>query len=165
MRRLSATLLALGLSGCASYQLGSTLPPGIDSVHIPIFVNATNEPGVDEITTQAAIEEFQNDGSLRVTSAADADLILEVRVHHYELKPVRYRRDRATQPDEFRLKLTAEVIARKTSDNSVLVHRNHVQGESTFPVTEDIRTAKIEALPEAAKDLAHDIVEAVVEFW
>ncbi|MDA0321772.1 MAG: LptE family protein [Verrucomicrobia bacterium] len=157
--------IALCLGGCASYQLGSTLPKDIQSVYIPVFTNETDEPGVESETTLAAIREFQNDGALRVTTEDSADLILTVTVREFQLKPLRYKREQATTAEEYRLTLVADIVATRTSDGSVLAERTHLEGDAEFTLASDMRAAKRDALPVAAKDLAHKIVEAVVESW
>ena len=57
--------LAVALTGCAGYRLGTMLPPDIQSVAVPTFINRTSEPLLESETTRAAIREFQQDGSLR----------------------------------------------------------------------------------------------------
>lgn len=166
LRILSMTALAMALAaGCAGYRLGSTLPKDIQTINVPIFVNKTGEPEVDDAATRATISEFQNDGTLGVTTAADADLILDVTVRDIQAVPLRFDRNRTTTAQEYRLTLTVDMVAKRRSSGSVFIQREGLQGETTFTLTSDIRSAKREAMPRAAKDLAHHIVQAVVESW
>lgn len=166
MKRWASALLGIAcLAGCAHYQLGSTLPPDIKSVYIPVFQNKTGEPDVERETTRAAIQEFQNDGTLRVAPEERADLLLEVTVVEYQMKPIRYERTRTTTAEEFRMRLVADIVARRASDGTVFIARKGLEGDTTFPIATDMRSAKLEALPDAAADLAHEIVEALVEAW
>lgn len=160
-------LVALALlPGCAGYRLGSMLPDDIKSVYIPTFVNKTKEPLVEVETTQKALEEFQRDGSLEVAASAEsADAVLEATVVYYGLDPLSYRRDKRTATREYRLNLVASIVMKRTSDGSVVVENPRVFGESTFELVGDLTSAKIQALPKAAEDLAHKIVEQVVEVW
>jgi len=150
--------------GCLGYRLGSTLPPGISSAHIPAFVNRTREPLLERETTKAAIQEFHKDGTLRVTDADRADAIVKVTLTDYGLEPLRYDRDRAKLTKEYRMTIKAEVVFMRVATGEVLLKRK-VEGESTFEPTGDLSSAKRVALPKAAGDLAHDIVECVVEYW
>jgi hypothetical protein len=160
-----AALLGLALSGCAGYRLGTTLPPDIKTIHVPTFVNACGEPLVENETTRATREEFQKDGTLRITAdASGADLVLKATLTDYTLEPLRYERDRPRSAREYRLKLTAEIAADRVRTGGVLVKRR-VEGDTTFELTGDLASAKAAALPRAAADLAHKIVGSVVECW
>lgn len=152
------------LGGCAGYRLGSTLPPGIRTIYVATFVNATREPRLETATTSATLQELHRDGTLEVTDAARADSVLEVTLVSYSLEPLRYRKDREKTTREYRLWLTADIHFKKTQDNSTLLTRR-VRGWATFELEGDLSVAKRRALPKASRDLAHEIVESVVEYW
>lgn len=154
-----------GLVGCAGYKLGSTLPPDLKTIFVPTFVNKTSEPQLEFTTTQAALREFQLDGSLKVTTRENADSTIEVTLTKYALAPIRYNRDQATQVQEYRLTLTASVVFKRLPSGKVVMASDEVTGEATFTLSGDIASAKRTALPEAAKDLGHNIVKSVVESW
>ena len=166
LRTLVASGLMIGLlNGCVGYRLGSMLPNDIRTVHIPTFVNKTDEPFLAALTTQAAIREFQNDGSLKVAPLEDADSVLEVTIREYSISPLRYDVSKATQANEYRIHLTAHVTLIRTDTDEAIMQDPSVRGEATFEVIGDLSTSKRVGLPDAAEDLAHDIVERVVEYW
>jgi len=154
----------LALTGCVGYQLGSTLPPGIKTVHVPAFVNQTPEPRLEVVSTREAIQEFQRDGTLRTVNKDRADTVLNATLTRFELKPVRYETDNVKSTSEYRMTITADLVFERSDTGEVLMSRR-VQGETTFDPKGDLSSAKRSALPDAARDLAHDIVESVVEFW
>jgi outer membrane lipopolysaccharide assembly protein LptE/RlpB len=164
-----ATLALLGLilitGGCSGYKLGNTLPPGVTSITIPVFINDTKEPNLETIVTAATIQEFQKDGSMKVVQKSQANSLLEVRIKKSGLEPVRYRRDKAVTANEYRLTLTADVILRKLPGNEVMVNTTGVIGFTTFPVLSDLPSARRAALPKAAADLGQRIVKCVIEYW
>lgn len=162
--RLSLPMVFLALVGCAGYRLGSTPPPGVKSISVLTFANKSNEPQVETEATRATLQELQKDGGLEVTTAEKADALLEVTITKYALTPLRYQRGSARTTQEYRLKVTAKVVCKRAGTGEVLVDRT-VSGESTFELLGDMALAKRNALPEAARDLAHDIVESVVEYW
>lgn len=153
----------LGL-GCMGYQLGSSLPDGLEVVHVPVFTNETDEPNLEVIATRATIAEFQRDGSLSIGEENRADVILRARLTSFSLDPLRFERDDATTAQEYRMRIQADVqlIERRTGD--VLVNRR-VDGEQDFELTGDLSSAKRIHLPEAANDLATRIVRASTELW
>jgi hypothetical protein len=168
---LSATLVLAalvgmtGLTGCAGYRLGSMLPPDIKSVYVPTFVNKTKEPLLEVETTSATIEEFQVDGSLKIADANTADAVLEVTLVDFDLDPISFRKDEETAAREYRMNITATVVLRRTSDNVIVAEAPRVVGDTTFQLLGNLTSSKLRALPAASEDLAHKIVEQVVETW
>ena len=49
---LLAPLASVALGGCG-YSLRTSLPPGIQSIHVPVLENRTQEPGIEDFITQA----------------------------------------------------------------------------------------------------------------
>lgn len=157
-------LAGLG-SGCAGYRLGSMLPPDIKTVYVPTCVNKTSEPQIEIEATRALIQDLQRDGSLRVVNQDQADAKLEVVLVNYTIEPVSYRSDSRTSAREYRIVLRAKILMTRRSNGSVVVEHPDVRGEYVFPVLGDLSSSKLRGLPSAAEDLAHNIVEKVVEVW
>ncbi len=157
-------LVTLVINGCIGYQLGSTLSPSLKTIYTPTFINQCGEPQVENEATQAAIREFQRDGTLKVSGQDQADLILNVTLIHYKLDPLQYREDEAKTTREYRLRIGADIVCKHAKTGKLLISKK-VFGESTFDPGGDLSSAKRVALPEAARDLAHDIVECIVEAW
>lgn len=156
--------LMLGGGCMLGYRLGSALPPDIRTIHVETFANRCGEPLVENEVTRAVVRQFQQDGALRIDTPDAADSLLEGAVTGYSLEPLRYDRDDSKTPNEYRLVLRAEIVFFRSGGEEVLLKRT-LRGENTFELEGDLTSAKAEALPAAAADLAHDIVEAVVEYW
>lgn len=165
--KLLASLLigTVMLTGCAGYRLGSMLPDEINSVAVPTFVNRTKEPLLEVDCTQAAIEQFQLDGSLKVKDADEADAILEVVLQQYALEPLAFEKDRRTATKEYRMVIYCSLVMKRRTDGAIVAQYPKVRGEATFEVIGDLSSSKLQALPQAAADLAKNIVERVVEAW
>ncbi len=162
---LFGILIHIGIgSGCLGYQLGSSLPPGLDVVHVPVFSNGTDEPSLEVVTTQATIAEFQRDGTLSVGEESRADVTLRVRLTGFSLDPLRFERDATTTAEEYRMTIQADIQLVERSTGDVLVNRR-VNGEHDFLLTGDLTSAKRANLRAAADDLAARIVRASIEFW
>jgi len=132
---------------------------------VPPFKNVSGEPLLEIETTRAVIQEIQRDGTLSLASADEADAILTVKLVRYDSRPVRFDRDRAKTAQEYRQEITAEVTFSKRRDGKVLLDRIRARGDATYDVVGDIASSKRTSLPECARDLAHDIVEQMVEYW
>ena len=161
----AASFLILGLSGCCGYKLGTSLPPNITSINVKSFYNRSGEPDVETAVTSATVREFQKNGSLRMAGADEADAIVEATVTGVKLEPLRYAKDRATETTEFRLLLTAEVVLKDRKTGKILSAHSGLTGKTAFVPAGDLSSAKRRAIPTAAQDLAHRIVDAVVEAW
>ncbi len=167
-RRITGDAWVLGLlllTGCVGYQLGSMLPRGLQTVHIPTARNLTPEPLLEDEVTRAIIRACQNDGSLRLADAQTADAVLQVEVEGFELSPLAFDRDMRAQAREYRLTLTAVMALHWRETGEPIVPAQRVSGESTFPFDGDLASAKRIALPEAAEDLARIMITRLVETW
>ncbi len=153
-------------AGCTAlgYRVGSTLPPGIDVVHVPSFANRTGEPRLELGATQATIAQIQRDGTLTVGDLDKADVVLEVVLTDFALTPLRYDSNTSTTTSEYRMTIRADVKLVRQRDKVVMA-ASSVKGEADFVPTGDLSSAKRDALPQAEADLAHQIVKSVVEFW
>jgi hypothetical protein len=152
------------MAGCVGYQLGTTLSKNLSSIHMPTFINKCGEPQVENETTSAAKTEFQKDGTLSIANAEEADLKLDVTLVKYDLEPLRFDKTDPRTAEEYRLKLTADLVLTQVKPNKILL-KKRVEVQTTFYSGGDIISAKHTALPKAAADLAHNIVENVVETW
>ncbi len=152
-------------TGCVGYKLGTTLPVEYRAIYVPTFANETGEPALAGTTTGACVREFQKDGTARIVGADAAGAILRVTLADYRLKPLRYRdAEQAKTTREYRLYLTARLVLENAETGTPILQKT-VSGDADFEIAGDLSAAKRRALPDAAEDLAHDIVESVVELW
>lgn len=153
------------LAGCAGYHLGGTPPPGVRSVCVPTFINHCGEPNIELDTTRSTIQEFQKDGNLSIKPEDQADAVLRVTLISYRLEPLRYDRNTGKTAREYRVILSAKcTLESKKEDNKILSSRK-ISGDATFEYSGDLTTARFQALPLVAQDLARNIVDSVVSFW
>jgi lipopolysaccharide assembly LptE-like protein len=76
--RISILLLFVAfLSGCQIKPRIRTLPEEIQSVYVPMFINSSYEPGLEELATRASHEAFLSDGRLDVVKPGHADFIVQ----------------------------------------------------------------------------------------
>lgn len=93
--------------GCARVPRERTLPPSIRAVTVPVFVNRTAEPGLEELATVATQREFLADGRLRLVRQEEADAIIRVTLTEYEAPGASFDTD--DFPRMTRLELTARI--------------------------------------------------------
>ena len=166
-KRLLAALplLLLLLPGCAGYRLGSMLPDDIKTVHVPTILNQSGEPLVENDVTRAIIGQIQRDGSLRIAREDEADSILVVTLRSYDIAPLSFTRATRTQANEYRITLAGSMMLLRPNRQDVIIEAPIVRGDTDFPFGGDMTSAKRQALPDAARDFARDVVRKVVEAW
>jgi hypothetical protein len=162
---LALACVAASLSGCAGYRVGSMLPPDIKTVYVPTFVNKTKEPLIEVDTTAAVIEEIQKDGSLLLADADTADAILDVTLVDFQLQPISFQRDNQTAARQYRLVMVASYVLRRTANDTIVSESPAVSGDAVFDLIGDMSSSKLRGIPNTATDLAHKIVEQLVESW
>lgn len=163
------TLLALStvlsfLPGCASYKLGTTLPPHLKSVYVETFKNISKEPRIDTTITSETIREFQRDGQLKVKDADEADIILRGVITQYKLEPMRSKRNNPKSTLEYKAIVTVQIDAVERRNGKKVVLQS-VTGSKTFQVKGDLMTARRTILPEVSRELGRKIVNAVISAW
>jgi outer membrane lipopolysaccharide assembly protein LptE/RlpB len=165
MRRVlvlaAALTAAVMLGGCAGYRVGTLLPERIKTIAVPLFVNETSEPNLEVKATDAVSNALARDGTLRKVPEAEADVVLTVRIVNYQRKPVRYAG--ATRPTEYRITVTVLATLYDTHEQKDLWTNDRLSGETDFVVGASLPESELRARPEALDDLAHDIVEHIVE--
>lgn len=78
-----AILLSLA-SACTTVPRSRTLPPSIRTVYVPLAVNRTAEPAIEERFTQFLQEEILADGRLQLTQRKKADAFIEVEFSRFD---------------------------------------------------------------------------------
>lgn len=82
-RSLLVLLIAVALSGCgyAFTGSGSTLPPDVTRIHIPLVQNSSSEPGIARVLTESLRDSFDRYGAVTVVDTdAEADAVLYTKI-------------------------------------------------------------------------------------
>ena len=159
------TAIALFAGGCG-YSLvgrGSALPPGIRSIHIPIFVNKTGEPDLDTIVTRAVKEGFIRDGRLKVLESSSADSALKGVIQTYGLRPLAYDAD--NNVTEYSVDITALITHTQRGVAKPLV-RQVMQTKRRYqvdPLITEAERQRLAAIEAAAGNAAESIISIVIE--
>lgn len=131
-------LVALVLaSGCGYRPLGQGAgpPAGIESIYIPLFVNRSFEPFLENELTRDVVEEFSRRQGLRVIEdATRADARLEGEVLAFGAHAVSFGpQDRITQ---YRAAITIGAVLRR-SDTGMVLWQGQLSRSQLYPVVED----------------------------
>ena len=156
-----ATLL---LSGCVGYRLGPTggQVAGEKSIQVSPFVNQTLEPRLGEAVTAALRKNLQRDGTYRLATRGDADLIVTGEITRYNRFELSYEANDILTVRDYRVTLTAHVTARERSSGKVILDRV-VTGYTPLRAGSDWASAERQALPLMAQDLAKNVAALLVD--
>ncbi len=125
-----ALLLAAGALGGCGYSFRGNLPPHIQTVAVPVFVNKTTEPAVENTITAAVVDAFVNSGRLRVVPLGQADSVLEGEIVGYSLQALAF--DRNVNIQEYRLLVTLNLKLRDARRGGVLWQQDGLQEKGDF---------------------------------
>jgi hypothetical protein len=159
------TLCCVLAAGCAGYHVGPVLHADYKSVAVPMFKNKSLHPQLEAQITNAIIKRLQADGTLRVESQDDADVVVSGTVVGYDRRFLRSSRDNTNVAREYRIIITAEIEARNRRTGQVVVKLTTIKGAADTFIGSDLQSAEFQVLPLVADDLARQVVSLLVESW
>ena len=165
--RLAAVAFLFGLGGVAGgcgYSIRGNLPAHIKTVAVPVFVNKTTEPGLEDVITRAVVDAFTTNSGLKVVDPQRADSILEGEIVGYQLQPLAFTPGANVQ--QYRVVVTLNLLFRDLRKNEILLTEKGVQEKADFTATgsvaANVSTERGPAQQQAATDIARAIVNLAV---
>ncbi len=165
---LAAASTLLALCGSCGYHLGSLAHPQLKSIAIAPVKNDTLEPYVSDIMRQQLCEQFQFDGSLKVKSLEEADVILYCIVKEVKNDSVSWHStdNQVTyRPYQFTLSVKAEFSVVMPGRGEPVVRSREVSESATYDITSDPQQGRSNGIKQACYNDARKIVEYTVEAW
>jgi hypothetical protein len=163
----AVVLAALAAGGCGYHLSGraSTLPQGVRTIGIPIFVNRTSRPELEQRVTEHIIDEFTTRGRLRIVPGEDgAQAILQGEILSYTVTPVVISElGRATR---YEIRITARVRLSQVATETVLWEDDHFLFKQQYDVPADPQAfvdQEIVAIDDVATDFARSVVTSILE--
>ncbi len=174
--RFLFVFLALGvLAGCG-YTTKSLLPENIRRVGAAPVKNSIDlsaeisdktpfrvyRPGLEVELTNAIINRYIFDGTLKVSSLEKADALLEASLVDYRRDALRYSEGEDVQ--EYRLSVTLEAVFKDRLDGKTLWSKR-ITGDTTFFLAGPRAISEDQAATRAVEDASRRVVEATIEYW
>jgi len=157
----------LAMTVACGYHLrgtGSSLPPGLRSMAIPVFKNLTTRYQLDLKLTRAVINEMVARSKVAVEAdAAKADAVLEGEVVSFAATPVAFTGQ--TQADRYTITVTAKVVLRDQATRKTLFSNPafvYIE-EYQVPPGRDFESVQSEAIDRVAEKFARSLVVAILE--
>ena len=165
-----AALTSLGLSGCGYHTLGAAthLPPGVNTLAVPVFATHTEANGTETALTEAVVRELITRTRFRVetNSGADTDAVLHGTILKQTVAPLTYN-SATQQSSSFVITIVASVTltahdGRVLYENKNYVYREQYQSTTDLPTFIQEDPAAIQRLSrEFARQLVADILEGL----
>ena len=142
----------------------NNLPPDIKAVHIPVFVNETNEPGAEVTFANALIYEFTRSRVLNVVPESQAQVVVKGKIKSVTVDSVVYAT--TTQALERKVFVNLEVTCQRTDNQKILWQNSSLSRYETFKASDDptiTERNKQDAIQKISKDLSERIHNGILE--
>lgn len=167
MKKIILLFLVCSLFLQCGYHLrgtGSSLPPHIKVLNIPMFANRTTRFELDLKLTQGVIDEMIARGKVEITDEADsADAVLLGEILRFHANPIGFGEDATA--DRYNISIVAKVILRDVVQKKVIYSNPSFvyQGEYEVPEGVDFESVETEAIDEMVVKFARSLVVAILE--
>ena len=170
MRKFASLTIAfalLGLSGCGYHTLGAAthLPPGVQTLAVPVFATHTESYRTETVMTEAVIREFATRTRLRVTPDAGPnanpapDAILHGTILKETVEPLTYNSS-TQQSSSFLITLVVSVTLNGRDGKVLYENKNYVYRQQ-YQATTNLATF-IQENPAAMDRLSREFARALV---
>lgn len=161
------------LAGCSAYHWGSVMHPQVKTLAVGQFSNDTQESALTACLRQHIAEQVMTDGSLKVVSASEADMVVQGRIVQCLSKGISSSKRRLVSDGDrdsyqitiFRAQVQIEFEAVIPGRTDPLIPKQQVTGYADYSRLPDLRVAQQEALRQATVDAAARVVNAITEAW
>ncbi len=157
--------VCLTLAGCGYHLVGtgSSLPPHLKTLAIPVFENTSAEPEIHRELTSAVLESFITDGRVKVVNKGKADMVMNGTLTYYDLRAASFSSQDFASDIIVVLSVELEVIDQV---NSKTYMKKKLKTQWDYKATSNIsntETARLEALEEAYKELGNRLVSLLID--
>ena len=154
----------IALCGCAGYKLGPTngQAAGARSIHVAPLLNQTLEPRLTDSITAALRKSFQLDGTFRLGSAGEADIVVTGNVTEYRRRAQSLAPSDLATGRDYRLEITVQITATERATGRVLLEKS-IPGSTLIRVGSDLSSSERQAMPLLGEDVAKQIVSLLAE--
>ena len=163
-----AMVLLVSLAGCAGYRVGNISGrelQGVRSIYVPVAKNASLEPDIQVVATNAIIRRFDNDGTLEVNPSPSADSELDITITNVLRTPIRSSTSDVLVTAQYQLTIQAVATFTNRKLGRKIFENTQVQGSTTFFTQADIPEGERGGGGGGGEELANNAVKLVTEGW
>ncbi len=171
-RAAAAALLLLAVlsAGCHLTPYHRTLPDWVGSVYVPMAVNQTAEPGLEELLTNAFTTELLADGRLDVVRKSRSNAVVRLSIKDIEEHTSDHDVDDVESVREINLVLGMQLFDPSDPENPLLQFPGDIvvpfrYASGVRSVGSLLRVDAMDRLAETtARQLLHNLMSGMVEF-
>jgi hypothetical protein len=155
--------ITLSLAAGCGYTVGPTngLTAGEKKIQITPFLNHTLEPRLGDAVTTALRQNVQRDGTYRLATRGDADIIVTGTVTKYDRHELNFEPHDVLTVKDYRVNVEAKITARNVTSG---VSTNWTATAYTLiRVGSDLTSSERLALPDLANELAKSVTDTLVD--
>lgn len=144
--------------------VGSSLPPHVKKINIPMFKNLTTRFELDVKLTQKVIEEMVARGKVEISGDKEgADAILIGEISSFNVTPIAFTGDASA--DRYNITIVTKVVLRDLVQNRVIYSNPSFiyQQEYEVPTDSDFESVETEAIDKIAEKLARSLIITILE--
>lgn len=149
------------LSGCGYYSFKGALPSHIQSVAIPIFIDKSGYPGMLEKVTDAVIESFISDNTLKVVDESKADIIINGTIQSVSQKAAAIKAGETVS--EYQMHVTIKVLCEDLKKSKKLYDK--VFRQYGILSSSGGQDEKDKAIDDAIQLITEDIINTTLGGW
>lgn len=167
MRKIFLLLILCFLCIECGYHLrgtGSSLPPHIKRVHIPMFKNLTTRFELDVRLTRKVIDEMVARGKVEITGdAKTADAVMNGEIISFTANPIAFSGE--AQADRYIINVVANITLRDLVNRKIVFSNPSFVYQQEYEVPEgtDFETVQTEAIEKVAERFARSLVITILE--
>lgn len=143
---------------------GSSLPPHITSIHIPMFKNMTTRYQLDLKLTESVRDELVSRGKVEIKAdSSDADAVMIGEIVTFNAHPIGFGEDASA--DSYNIVIVARIVLRDLVNNNVLFSNPYFTYQEEYEVPEgtDFETVQQEAIERVALKFARTLIINILE--
>lgn len=155
-------ILPLLLGGCWYYSTsGSQLPSSVKTVAVPLFENVTTwEYGIKEKLTDAVIDAFVADNTLRIAGERNADSVIRARI--ISIREIPFTYDKAEQVQDYKMEIVLSIRFEDLKNRKTIWQDTAMEGWGIYATDGEEWQ---DGIDRAIEKLAADIVNRTVAEW
>jgi hypothetical protein len=143
---------------------GSSLPPNIKKVDVPMFKNLTTRFELEVKLTKGVVDELVNRGRVEVTSGASgADALLVGEITAFNVNPIAFSNQNTA--DRYTITVIAKIVLRDLVNQKILFSNPSFvyQEEYEVPSGTSFETWESQAIEKVAEKFARSLVSTLLE--
>ena len=162
LKRILYVFLLIGLfQSCGYYSFKGSLPSHLQTIAIPIFIDRSAYPGVQEKVTDSVTEAFISDNTLKLVDESKADVLLNGTIQSVIQKVAAVKSGETVS--EYQMYVSVKVVCEDVNQSKKMYEKVFRQyGVMASSADQD---EKDKAIDDAIELITEDVVNTTLGGW